>query len=332
MTIKTAIIGFGFMGQTHAGTLLQLPDTEITGIIDLKSPVEQLNSIKGNNDTVILSQESAEKLPWFQSWEEFTAKAGVPDAVIVALPTKFHCNAVVKALESGCHVMVEKPFATTVAEAEAMLSAAEKNDRLLTVGYVVRCMPEYKYLAEALRSGRMGKVQFLEMRRFAGIPGWGSWLDPETVRHSGGTLFDLLSHDLDFVTHTLGEPEKFVPHRRGGKDFRGDWLSVELQYPGFEVLVESAFVPPVSYPFHRSFQAFFENGSLYSGAWNKASECCGKEIKEVELEEISPYYTEVENYINSVRNNRIEGYDGAGLSHRALDGCCFTIFYICKVE
>ena len=109
------------------------------------------------------------------------------------------------------------------------------------------------------------------------------------------------------TTYTLGEPEKFVPHRRGGKDFRGDWLSVELQYPGFEVLVESAFVPPVSYPFHRSFQAFFENGSLYSGAWNKASECCGKEIKEVELEEISPYYTEVENFINSVRNNRIEG-------------------------
>ena len=49
------------------------------------------------------------------------------------------------------------------------------------------------------------------------------------------------------------------------------------------------------------------NGSLYSGAWNKASECCGKEIKEVELEEISPYYTEVENFINSVRNNRIDG-------------------------
>ena len=307
MTIKTAVIGFGFMGQTHTGTLLQLPECEITGVVDLKSPVEQLKSIKGNNDTVILSEEAAAQLPWYPSWEELTAQAGVPDAVIVALPTKFHCSAVVKALESGSHVMVEKPFATSVAEAETMISAAQKHQKLLAVGYVVRCMPEYLHLAEALRSHRLGQTRFLEMRRFAGIPGWGSWLDPETVRHSGGTLFDLLSHDLDFVTHTLGEPDRIIPCRRGRKEFRGDWLSVELQYPDFDVVVESAFVPPVSYPFHRSFQAFFDNGSLYSGAWNKVSECCGKEIKEIGLEEISPYFTEVAHFINSVKNNKLEG-------------------------
>ena len=307
MSIKTAIIGFGFMGQTHAGTLLQMPDCEITGVIDLKSPVEQLTSIKGNNDTVILSEDAAARLPWFRSWEEFVAQAGVPDAAIVALPTRFHCSSVVKALESGAHVMVEKPFATSVAEAETMLAAAQKYGKLLAVGYVVRCMPEYLYLAETLKSCRLGKTRFLEMRRFAGIPGWGSWLDPETVRHSGGTLFDLLSHDLDFVTHTLGEPVRFTPCRRGRKEFRGDWLSIELEYPDFDVVVESAFIPPVSYPFHRSFQAFFDNGSLYSGAWNKVSECCGKEIKEIGLEEISPYFTEVKHFINSVKNNKIEG-------------------------
>ena len=307
MSIKVAVAGFGFMGQTHTGTLLQLPGITITGIIDLNDPVEQLKTIKGNNDTVVLTPEAAAKLPWFRSWEEFIAQAGVPDAVIISLPTRFHCSAVVKALESGAHVMVEKPFATTVAEAEKMIDAARKNDRLLAVGYVVRCMPEYLHLAEALRSERLGKVHFLEMRRFAGIPGWGSWLDPETIRHSGGTLFDLLSHDLDFVTHTLGEPEAVLPRRRGRKEFKGDWLSVDLQYKGFDVVVESAFIPPVSYPFHRSFQAFFENGSLYSGEWNKVSECSGKEVKSVQLEEVSPYYVEVANFINSVKKGKLEG-------------------------
>lgn len=307
MSIKVAVVGFGFMGQTHTGTLLQLQDTEITGIIDLKSPVEQLNTIKGNNDTVVLTPEAAAKLPWFRSWEEFIAKAGAPDAVIVALPTKFHCSAVVKALENGCHVMVEKPFATSVEEAEKMLNSARKNDRLLAVGYVVRCMPEYLHLAETLRTERLGKVHFLEMRRFAGIPGWGSWLDPEMVRHSGGTLFDLLSHDLDFVTHTLGEPEAILPRRRGRKEFMGDWLSIDLQYKGFDVVVESAFIPPVSYPFHRSFQAFFENGSLYSGEWNKVAECSGKEVKNIRLPETSPYFTEVANFINSVKQGKLQG-------------------------
>lgn len=307
MSIKVAVVGFGFMGQTHTGTLLQLQDTEITGIIDLRSPVEQLNTIKGNNDTVVLTPEAAAKLPWFRSWEEFIAKAGAPDAVIVALPTKFHCSAVVKALENGCHVMVEKPFATSVEEAEKMLNSARKNDRLLAVGYVVRCMPEYLHLAETLRTERLGKVHFLEMRRFAGIPGWGSWLDPEMVRHSGGTLFDLLSHDLDFVTHTLGEPEAILPRRRGRKEFMGDWLSIDLQYKGFDVVVESAFIPPVSYPFHRSFQAFFENGSLYSGEWNKVAECSGKEVKNIRLPETSPYFTEVANFINSVKQGKLQG-------------------------
>ena len=203
--------------------------------------------------------------------------------------------------------MVEKPFATSVEEAEKMLNSARKNDRLLAVGYVVRCMPEYLHLAETLRTERLGKVHFLEMRRFAGIPGWGSWLDPEMVRHSGGTLFDLLSHDLDFVTHTLGEPEAILPRRRGRKEFMGDWLSIDLQYKGFDVVVESAFIPPVSYPFHRSFQAFFENGSLYSGEWNKVAECSGKEVKNIRLPETSPYFTEVANFINSVKQGKLQG-------------------------
>ena len=66
-------------------------------------------------------------------------------------------------------------------------------------------------------------------------------------------------------------------------------------------------MPPVSFPFPRSFQAFFENGSIYSGEWNKSFECCGKEIKSVELESTSPYFIEVANFIDSVKNNRLSG-------------------------
>ena len=209
MSLKIAIIGFGFMGQTHAGSLLRIPGTEITGVVDFNDPVEQLKSIKGNNDAVTITVEEASKLPWYKSWEELVSKAGTPDAVIVALPTRFHSSAVVQALESGCHVMVEKPFATSVAECEQMIAAAEKAGKLLAVGYVVRCFAEYNALKE------FGKLNFLEMRRFAGIPGWGSWLDPEVVRHSGGTLFDLLSHDLDFALHMLGAPAAVKASRRG---------------------------------------------------------------------------------------------------------------------
>ena len=307
MSLKIAIIGFGFMGQTHAGSLLRIPGTEITGVVDFNDPVEQLKSIKGNNDAVTITVEEASKLPWYKSWEELVSKAGTPDAVIVALPTRFHCSAVVQALASGCHVMVEKPFATSVAECEKMIAAAEKAGKLLAVGYVVRCFAEYNALKESVQKGKFGKLNFLEMRRFAGIPGWGSWLDPEVVRHSGGTLFDLLSHDLDFALHMLGAPMAVKASRRGKENFKGDWLSVELDYKEFNVLIESAFIPPVSYPFHQSFQAFFETGSLYSGAPGTLTECIGREAKTAELPAVSPYYQELVNFVNAVKSGDTSG-------------------------
>lgn len=306
MSTKIAIIGFGFMGQTHAGNLLNIPDVEITGVVDLNNPVEQLRSIKGNNDAVTITVEEAARLPWYKTWDELLARAGKPDAVIVALPTRFHCSAVTTALESGCHVMVEKPFATSVAECQQMIDAAERNGKILAVGYVVRCFAEYNAMKEMVHSGKMGKLQFMEMRRFAGIPGWGSWLDPEVIRHSGGTLFDLLSHDLDFTLYALGKPASLRAVRRGGSNFKGDWLSVELDYKEFTVLIESAFVPPVSYPFHQTFQVFFEAGSLYSGAPGTLTICQNKETQKADLPEVSPYYQEAVNFVNALRSEATE--------------------------
>lgn len=302
MSIKAAIIGFGFMGQTHAGNLLRIPGVEISGVVDLNSPVDQLKSIKGNNDAVTITLDEAAQLPWFKSWEELVSEAGAPDIAIVALPTRFHCSAVVTALESGCHVMVEKPFATSVDECKTMIAAAEKAGKILSVGYVVRCFAEYNAFKDTFNSGKMGKLTFMEMRRFAGIPGWGSWLDPEVIRHSGGTLFDLLSHDLDFALHTLGKPAAVKASRRGKGAFKGDWLSVELDYKDFNVLIESAFIPPVSYPFHQSFQVFFEEGSLYCGAPGTLTACTGKESSKVELPAVSPYHQELVNFIEAVNS------------------------------
>ena len=306
MCTKIAIIGFGFMGQTHAGNLLRIPDVEITGVVDFNDPVEQLRSIKGNNDAVTITPEEAARLPWYKTWDELLTKAGKPDAVIVAVPTRFHCSAVTAALENGCHVMVEKPFATSVAECQQMIDTAEKNGKILSVGYVVRCFAEYNTMRDTVRSGSMGKLQFMEMRRFAGIPGWGSWLDPEVIRHSGGTLFDLLSHDLDFALYTLGKPASLRAQRRGGNTFKGDWLSVELDYNDFTVLIESAFVPPVSYPFHQTFQVFFEAGSLYSGAPGTLTVCREKEAQKADLPEVSPYSQEAVNFVNAVRSGSTE--------------------------
>jgi predicted dehydrogenase len=158
MSIKAAIIGFGFMGQTHAGNLLRIPGVEISGVVDLNSPVDQLKSIKGNNDAVTITLDEAARLPWFKSWEELITQNGAPDIAIVALPTRFHCSAVVTALESGCHVMVEKPFATSVDECKTMIAAAEKAGKILSVGYVVRCFAEYNAFVENIKAEERGAV------------------------------------------------------------------------------------------------------------------------------------------------------------------------------
>ena len=74
------------------------------------------------------------------------------------------------------------------------------------VGHVVRFMPPYQKLKKWIDSKEFGNLKFLSLSRFCGIPSWGQWKEKNVKDLSGGALFDLVIHDIDFANYLLGMP------------------------------------------------------------------------------------------------------------------------------
>jgi predicted dehydrogenase len=107
------------------------------------------------------------------------------DLVSIAVPTARHHDVALPFLEAGVHVLVEKPIATSLAEADALLAAAKKGGALLAVGHLQRFNPAFRALADAL-----GKPLFIECERLSSFKQRGIDVD---------VVLDLMIHDLDLV-------------------------------------------------------------------------------------------------------------------------------------
>ena len=299
MKTRVIVIGFGFMGQTHAGSLMKIPDAELTAIIDPVDPKERLQTITGNSATERVSPEDIGSIAHFRNLGEMLPAVHA-DAAIIALPTKLHHDSVIRCLKAGLHVLVEKPFAISLGECDRMVRTAGETNKLLAVGYVVRRMKEYQFLKQTIESGRLGKLKYLKLSRITGVPNWGNWNDPEFIRASGGSLFDLVSHDIDFARFCLGEPERIESVKDlGGDQFK--MISSVLRFRDADAQVEGGFVTPAGYPFSRTYSAYFENGTLVSCEPGKVTEYGKEGTVEHDFLPDNPYLSEVEDFIRAVR-------------------------------
>jgi predicted dehydrogenase len=132
-----------------------------------------------------------------------------PDVAVVITPHPFHAEISIDALNAGAHVLVEKPIAVRVAEADAMIEAARCNDRILAVNYQHRCRGDIRAIKKLIDNGRLGQVQHFDMvaawprtaTYYAG-GGWrGTWKG-----EGGGVLMNQAPHNLDLVCHLMGQP------------------------------------------------------------------------------------------------------------------------------
>lgn len=130
------------------------------------------------------------------------------DVVYVCTPNRSHSQITVDALMSGKHVMCEKPMAINYKEAQAMLEAANKSGKLLTIGYQNRYRPDSLFLKKECEDGVLGDIYFAKavaVRRRA-VPTWGVFLNE--YEQGGGPLIDIGTHALDL---TLWEMNNYKP-------------------------------------------------------------------------------------------------------------------------
>lgn len=269
--MNIAVAGLGFMGLTHLKAWRQLSTARLAAVMDMSEArlTGDLSSVGGNLGV------SGEKLDFsnvrtYRSLNQLLADPEI-DAVDICLPTNEHGEAAVAALRAGKHVLVEKPMARDEKETEAILEEQSRSGRTLMVAQVLRFMPAYVALGDALKSA--GRVHSAVFRRRCAAPTWSGWLTDRS--RSGGGIFDLLIHDVDYCISRWGVPNSV--RAVGHEDLpRGiDVVHAELQYPGSgPVIVTGGWHHPGEFPFSMEFtvvteQCTFEwtNGALQLHAY-----------------------------------------------------------------
>ena len=138
-------------------------------------------------------------------WRELVGDPGI-DAVVVATPNSLHAEQTIAFLDAGQHVLVEKPMAMDVAEADAMVAAAERSSASLMVAHCWRFHPDVIALRDRIAAGELGEV--VKTRGYGVHAKWGpaGWfVDPALA--GGGALADMGVHAIDTARFLLGDPE-----------------------------------------------------------------------------------------------------------------------------
>lgn len=154
--IRVLIAGLGNMGRSHALACHNDPAFEIVGLVN-RSPVDLPPELQG--------------YPLMTDYAAALARLK-PDLVCIATYSDSHANYAVAAMEAGCHVFVEKPLATTVADAERVVETAQRLNRKLVVGYILRHHPSWQRLIAEAR-GLGGPYVFrLNLNQQSSGPTW----------------------------------------------------------------------------------------------------------------------------------------------------------------
>lgn len=187
--LKVGIIGCGGIANgKHMPSLAKLNNAKMVAFCDI---VEE-RAVKAAKEY------GTEDAKVYTDYKELLKDETI-DVIHVLTPNKSHADITVAALESGKHVMCEKPMAKTAADARRMVEAAKKTGKKLTIGYQNRFRPDSLYMHSACERGDLGEIYFAKahaIRRRA-VPTWGVFLNEE--EQGGGPLIDIGTHALDLT-------------------------------------------------------------------------------------------------------------------------------------
>lgn len=179
--VRVALLGAGRWGPNLLRTLVAQPASRVTWVVDPRP--ERLAAVAAACPDARTASDA-----------DAVFSAHDVDAIVLATPTATHAALARRALEAGKHVLVEKPVATTQAEAEALTALAARTGRVLMVGHVYLFHPAVEAVQRALASGSVGAVKALRFER--------TNLGP--VRTDVDAAWDLAAHDLSIADAWLG--------------------------------------------------------------------------------------------------------------------------------
>ncbi|MEC4803845.1 MAG: Gfo/Idh/MocA family oxidoreductase [Jaaginema sp. PMC 1079.18] len=228
-TIDIAVLGVGRWGQHLVRNLAQHSQVNLVALVD--PHLERLQQVR---DRLALSS----KLHLASDWQEIRTLAGLK-AVVIATPATTHYDLIKEALQSGYHVLAEKPLTLDAAECLELGKIAQQQQVQLMVDHTYLFHPGVAAGQKVVASGNLGELRY----------GYASRTNLGPVRYDVDALWDLAIHDLCIFNYWLGEipiavaaqGQNWLPHNQGLTDTV--WL--QLTYPGgFRATIHVSWLNP----------------------------------------------------------------------------------------
>ncbi len=286
--LKVGVVGVGALGRHHARLYKENEHVELIGIFDVNS--ENSKKVGAEFD-----------IPIFDSAEELAAQC---DALNVAVPATFHHSTTIPLLKMGKHVLVEKPIAASIEEAEDMVNTAKENNVILAVGHVERFNPAMDFLSKYAANTR-----FIEAHRLANYPPARPGLPRRGTEVS--VVLDLMIHDIDLVLSMVdAEVEHFdvvgIPVLSGTEDI----VNARIKFTNGSCATLTA--SRVSQEPMRRFRIFQDNAYISMDYGNRFGMVLkrnriGLARKDVNLDEKNALAEELDNFALAVIKMRESG-------------------------
>ena len=191
--IKVAVIGVGTISNHHIESYLNNENVELYAFCDINE--KRLKLMGEKYGITRLYTDEAHML----------AELSELDAVSVCTWNSAHAPCTIMALNAGKHVLCEKPMATCVEDAIAMKEAAEKNGKLLMIGFVRRFGRDCAIVSDLIKNNKLGEIYYAKVANIRRNGNPGGWFG-EKARSGGGPLIDLGVHSIDLVRYLMGMP------------------------------------------------------------------------------------------------------------------------------
>jgi UDP-N-acetylglucosamine 3-dehydrogenase len=289
--INVGVIGVGAMGHNHARVYHRLEEANLVGVSDL-------------NDMLLDKISKKYEVPGYKNYEDML-KIDELQAVSVCVPTTHHHKVVMKAIEYGKDVLVEKPIAFTLKEAEEMISFAEEKGVKLSTGHVERFNPAVQKAKELIENDVIGDIVSSSAKRVGPFP-------PQIK--DVGVAIDLAIHDLDVMRYLFDEDAKHVYATMGSileKCEYEDHAEIMTNFEtGIVGMLEVNWLTPYK---RRELEITGTDGIISLDYIDQTIEVFGKFAQDVNIQHEEPLKEEIISFLNSIKTAtipEITGEDG----------------------
>ena len=304
--VNIGIVGIGFMGVTHFKAIEKVKGGRVKAICsrDRRKLRGDWRKIQGNFGGSGGVQDLS-NVTCYDRIDSLLDDPGI-DLVDMCLPTPMHAEWSLRALGAGKHLLLEKPIALNLKDADRIVSTAKKCGRHFMVAHVLRYFPEFRLIKDLAAGGEFGPVLAAHFKRNTSRP---LWRDPGDLERTGGPAIDLHIHDADFVQFLFGMPDAISSTGYLSRDGMVEYLSTHYHYGGrpVGVIAEGGWLSQQGCPFEQSYEIYFEEATLkFHSYWGQSPVLLtgdGK-TRRPRLARKDPFVAELQEAVDAVARDR----------------------------